>query len=95
MGGLNFGMMGAAGFVAPRHMKAIQSVGGVLMGACDPYDGVGALDRYFPEYQFFTEVERTTATLRSAANPPVLRWITSPSVRQTTFMMRTAAWRCA
>ena len=58
MSGLNFGIMGAAGFVAPRHMKAIRHVGGRLMGACDSYDGVGALDRYFPECQFFTEVER-------------------------------------
>ena len=61
----NFGMMGAAGFVAPRHMKAIRAVGGVLMGACDPYDGVGALDRHFPECRFFTEVERFDRYLES------------------------------
>lgn len=55
---LNFGIMGAAGFVAPRHMRAIRDIGGRLIGACDPYDGVGTLDRYFPECDFFTEVER-------------------------------------
>ena len=54
----NFAMIGAAGYVAPRHMKAITSVGGRLVAACDPYDGVGILDRYFPGCPFFTEVER-------------------------------------
>jgi UDP-N-acetyl-2-amino-2-deoxyglucuronate dehydrogenase len=61
-----FGMMGAAGFVAPRHMKAIKFVGGELIGACDPYDGVGSLDRYFPRCQFFTEVERFDRFLERA-----------------------------
>jgi UDP-N-acetyl-2-amino-2-deoxyglucuronate dehydrogenase len=54
----NFGMLGASGFVAPRHMKAIHSLGHRLTAACDPYDGVGILDRYFPDCRFFTEVER-------------------------------------
>lgn len=53
-----FGMLGAAGYVAPRHMKAIQETGNVLVAACDPYDGVGVLDRYFPDCRYFTEVER-------------------------------------
>ena len=53
-----FAMLGAAGFIAPRHMKAIHEIGNVLVAACDPYDGVGILDRYFPECRFFTEVER-------------------------------------
>jgi UDP-N-acetyl-2-amino-2-deoxyglucuronate dehydrogenase len=53
-----FAMLGAAGFVAPRHMKAIHDTGNVLVAACDPYDGVGILDRYFPDCRFFTEVER-------------------------------------
>ncbi|MBM4290147.1 MAG: Gfo/Idh/MocA family oxidoreductase [Deltaproteobacteria bacterium] len=54
----NFAMIGAAGFVAPRHMQAIHALGHSLKAACDPYDGVGVLDRYFPECRFFTEVER-------------------------------------
>jgi UDP-N-acetyl-2-amino-2-deoxyglucuronate dehydrogenase len=54
----NFGMLGASGFVAPRHMKAIHGLGHTLKAACDPYDGVGILDRYFPACRFFTEVER-------------------------------------
>ena len=49
----NFGMLGAAGFVAPRHMKAVHQTGNRLVAACDPYDGVGVLDRYFPECRFF------------------------------------------
>ena len=54
----NFAMLGASGFVAPRHMKAIHTLGHTLKAACDPYDGVGILDRYFPQCRFFTEVER-------------------------------------
>ena len=58
MSTIKFGMMGAAGFVAPRHMQAIKKLGGELIGACDPYDGAGILDRYFPDCRFFVEVER-------------------------------------
>lgn len=54
----NFGILGAAGFVAPRHLQAIHQLGHNLKAACDPYDGVGILDRYFPGCRFFTEVER-------------------------------------
>lgn len=53
-----FALLGAAGYVAPRHMKAIHDTGNALVAACDPYDGVGVLDRYFPDCRFFTEVER-------------------------------------
>jgi len=54
----NFALIGAAGFVAPRHMEAIKLVGGRLVAALDPHDSVGILDRYFPECRFFTEFER-------------------------------------
>ncbi len=53
-----FALLGAAGYVAPRHMKAIHDTGNALVAACDPYDGVGIIDRYFPDCRFFTEVER-------------------------------------
>jgi UDP-N-acetyl-2-amino-2-deoxyglucuronate dehydrogenase len=53
-----FALIGAAGYIAPRHMKAIQDTGNVLVAAYDPYDGVGVLDNYFPEAHFFTEFER-------------------------------------
>ena len=54
----NFALVGAAGFVAPRHLKAIADTGNVLVAACDPHDSVGIIDSYFPDAQFFTEVER-------------------------------------
>ena len=54
----NFGLVGAAGFVAPRHLKAIADTGNVLVAACDPHDSVGIIDSYFPDAAFFTEVER-------------------------------------
>ncbi len=53
-----FALIGAAGFVAPRHMKAMHALGQELIAACDNHDNVGILDRYFPDARFFTEVER-------------------------------------
>lgn len=53
-----FGLIGAAGYVAPRHMKAIQDTNGSLVAAMDKFDSVGVIDRYFPEAAFFTEFER-------------------------------------
>lgn len=54
----NFILIGAAGYVAPRHMKAIKATGNNLLAALDPNDSVGILDSYFPEADFFTEFER-------------------------------------
>jgi len=53
-----FVLIGAAGFVAPRHMKAIKDVGGDLIACLDPYDSVGVLDSYFPDCKYFSEFER-------------------------------------
>ena len=53
-----FGLIGAAGYIAPRHMKAIKDTGNVLQVALDPSDSVGVIDSYFPQASFFTEVER-------------------------------------
>jgi UDP-N-acetyl-2-amino-2-deoxyglucuronate dehydrogenase len=55
---LSFALIGAAGYVAPRHMKAIHAVGGDLKVAYDPNDSVGILDSHFPDANFFTEFER-------------------------------------
>ncbi len=55
---LNFALIGAAGYIAPRHMKAIRDTGNNLVCALDPYDGVGIIDSYFPEADFFIEPER-------------------------------------
>jgi len=49
-----FALLGAAGFVAPRHMKAIRDLGHELVAACDPHDSVGILDEFFPDAAFFT-----------------------------------------
>jgi UDP-N-acetyl-2-amino-2-deoxyglucuronate dehydrogenase len=54
----SFALIGAAGYVAPHHMKAIQVVGGDPKVAYDPNDSVGILDSYFPDAHFFTEFER-------------------------------------
>ncbi|MCK9204663.1 MAG: Gfo/Idh/MocA family oxidoreductase [Bacteroidales bacterium] len=55
---INFALIGAAGYVAPRHMKAIRDTGNQLVCALDPYDGVGIIDSYFPNADFFIEPER-------------------------------------
>jgi len=54
----NFAIIGAGGFVAPRHLAAIRDTGNRLVAATDPNDSVGVLDRYFPDVRFFTEIER-------------------------------------
>ena len=54
----NFAMTGVAGYIAPRHLQAINDTGNRLVAATDPHDSVGILDRYFPDASFFTETER-------------------------------------
>ncbi len=55
---IGFALTGIAGFIAPRHLKAIKETGNALVAAVDPNDSVGVMDSYFPEADFFTEVER-------------------------------------
>ncbi|RCK26732.1 oxidoreductase [Thalassospira profundimaris] len=55
---VNYAMIGAAGYIAPRHMKAIRETGGSLEVAFDPNDSVGIIDSHFPQARFFTEFER-------------------------------------
>ena len=54
----NFALIGAAGYIAPRHMEAITATDNQLVAALDPNDSVGVIDSYFPEADFFTEFER-------------------------------------
>lgn len=54
----NFALIGAAGYIAPRHMHAIKQTGNQLVAALDPNDSVGIIDSHFPEAEFFTEFER-------------------------------------
>ena len=53
-----FALIGAAGYIAPRHMKAIKESGNDLVAALDPMDSVGIIDSYFPNADFFIEPER-------------------------------------
>lgn len=55
---MNFALIGAAGYIAPRHMKAIKDTGNNLVAALDPFDSVGIIDSYFPDADFFMESER-------------------------------------
>ena len=54
----NFALVGAAGYIAPRHMRAIKDTGNHLVAALDRNDSVGVMDSYFPDTDFFTEFER-------------------------------------
>ena len=54
----NFALIGAAGYIAPRHMQAIRDTENRLIAAVDRCDSVGIIDSYFPEASFFTEFER-------------------------------------
>jgi UDP-N-acetyl-2-amino-2-deoxyglucuronate dehydrogenase len=52
-----YGLIGAAGYIAPRHMRAMADTGGKLVVAYDPNDSVGIMDSHFPDAEFFTEFE--------------------------------------
>lgn len=54
----NFALIGAAGFIAVRHLRAIKETGNELLAAFDPNDSVGIMDSYFPNASFFVEYER-------------------------------------
>ena len=66
----NFALIGVAGFVAPRHLKAIHDTGNRLLAAVDPHDAAGVLDRFFPEARFFTEIERFDRFLEKRRRGP-------------------------
>ncbi len=77
-----FALIGAAGYIAPRHMKAIKDTGNTLVCAFDPYDGVGIMDSHFPDADFFTEFERFDRhidKLRREGNPIDIISICSPN----------------
>lgn len=54
----NFALIGAAGYIAPRHLKAIKETGNNLLAALDKHDCVGVMDSFFPDSDFFVEYER-------------------------------------
>ncbi len=78
----SFALIGASGYVAPRHMKAISALGHDLSSAYDPYDGVGQIDSYFPKASFFVEFERFerhVEKLKRSGNPLDYVSICSPN----------------
>ena len=54
----NFALIGASGYIAPRHLKAIRDTNNTLVAALDRFDSVGIMDSYFPDADFFVEPER-------------------------------------
>ena len=54
----NFALIGASGYIAPRHLKAIKNTNNNLLAALDRFDSVGIMDSYFPDADFFVEPER-------------------------------------
>ena len=58
MNSKNFALIGAAGYIAPRHMKAIADTNNELVACLDKNDSIGIIDSYFPQASFFTEFER-------------------------------------
>jgi len=57
-GSKNFGIIGVAGYIAARHLKAIKETGNNLLASLDKFDSVGRIDAFFPESDFFVEFER-------------------------------------
>jgi len=65
-----FAITGVAGYVAPRHLKAIKDTGNELVAALDPHDSVGIIDSYFPNARFFNEFERFDRHLEMLRRTP-------------------------
>ena len=67
---VNFALVGAAGYVAPRHLRAIKAVEGNLLAATDPHDSVGQLDGFGFDVRYFPEIERFDRFLYKARRGP-------------------------
>jgi UDP-N-acetyl-2-amino-2-deoxyglucuronate dehydrogenase len=66
----NFAIIGVAGYIAPRHLKAIKDTGNFLVAAVDPNDSVGLLDQYSFDVRYFTEIERFDRHLEKLRHGP-------------------------
>lgn len=66
----NFAVTGVAGYIAPRHLKAIRDTGNRLVAATDPHDAVGILDRFAFDCRFFSEFERFDRHLEKLRRGP-------------------------
>ena len=67
---LNFALIGAGGYVAPRHLRAIRDTGNRLVAAADPHDAVGVLDGFSFDVRFFPEIERFDRHLEKLRRGP-------------------------
>ena len=74
-----FGLIGAAGFVAPRHIKAIKETGNILTAAYDLSDSVGVLDHFFPNAEFFPTFEAFDSFVNQSDNALSYMSICSPN----------------
>lgn len=89
MAGKNFTLIGVAGYIAPRHIKAIADTGNNLTAAYDCFDSVGRLDSSFPECYFFTENEqfaRFCSKQMKTDNPLHYTSICTPNHTHETFI---------
>jgi len=66
----NFAIIGVAGYIAPRHLKAIRDTNNQLVAATDPHDSVGILDQYSFDVRFFSEIERFDRHLEKLRRGP-------------------------
>lgn len=66
----NFAITGVAGYIAPRHLRAIRDTGNRLVAAVDPHDSIGLLDQYAFDVRFFTEIERFDRHLEKLRRGP-------------------------
>ena len=85
----NFALIGAAGYIAPRHLKAIKDTGNDLIAAYDKFDSVGRLDSFFPDCAFFTEHElfdRHCSKLKESDSPLDWMSICTPNYTQDAFI---------
>ena len=85
-----YGLIGAAGYIAPRHMRAMADTGGKLVVAYDPNDSVGIMDSHFPDAEFFTEFELFDRHVDNCA-AAAARSTTWQYARRTICMTRIAA----
>jgi len=76
----NFALTGVAGFIAPRHLKAIVDNGHQIVAGCDPHDAAGILDRFSFDVRFFTEFERFDRHLEKLRRGPEPRRVHYVSV---------------
>jgi len=88
----NFALIGASGYIAPRHLKAIRDTNNNLLVALDKFDSVGVIDSYFPDSAFFVETERFDRHIEKLKYDKKSSWIILVFVLPITCMMLILEW---